>query len=209
MSIIYLIRHGESVGNFENRFRGRHDFPLNENGLEQARALKKALQNIDFRAIYSSPLSRAFQTAEILADGKLPVNIHEGFNNISLGPWENRRKEEIQKKYPDLWQVWKTQPERLSVPGMESLQQVRERSFNALKGLIAKHPQDTIAVVTHRAVLKPLFAAVLDMPEPYFWKIHIDTAAYAVLQYHPERGFTFMQINQNAHLRNFIVEDLG
>ncbi|GAB4374796.1 MAG: histidine phosphatase family protein [Calditrichia bacterium] len=206
---IYFIRHGESVGNWENRFRGRHDFPLNENGLRQAEALKEELKSVSFEVIYSSPLSRALKTAEIIACGKIPVRIHDGFTNISLGEWENTPKAQIQQQYPDLWQMWITEPEKLRFPGMETLAEVQRRSTHALEQIIAEHREGAIAIVTHRAVLKPLFAAMLNIPEPYFWKLHMDTAAYSIAVYRKERGFTFMKINENKHLAQFVVEDLG
>ncbi len=204
---IYFIRHGESVGNRENRFRGRHDFPLNENGIRQAQALSEVLSPLNFRVIYSSPLSRAYQTAEILARGKQTVQIEEQFNNISLGPWENVPKDEVREKYPDLWKLWTTEPEKLDFPGMETLARVQQRAFAALQKIIHQHREGRIAVVTHRAVIKPLFAAMLNIPQPYFWKIHMDTAAYSIAEYRPERGFTFTLINETHHLEDFIRED--
>jgi broad specificity phosphatase PhoE len=206
---IYLVRHGESVGNREDRFRGRHDFPLNENGIRQARALYQELSSVRFDAIYSSPLKRAFTTAEILANKRPVLKIDNGFTNISLGDWENRKKSEIREGYPDLWKLWTTEPEKLNFPGMETLAQVSERSYKSLQKLIKSHPKGIIAIVSHRAVIKPLIAAVLNIPEPYFWKVHMDTAAYSILEYRKERGFTLTGLNFNNHLVNFIREDLG
>jgi broad specificity phosphatase PhoE len=206
---IYLVRHGESVGNREDRFRGRHDFPLNENGIRQARALYQELSSVRFDAIYSSPLKRAFTTAEILANKRPVLKIDNGFTNISLGDWENRKKSEIREGYPDLWKLWTTEPEKLNFPGMETLAQVSERSYKSLQKLIKSHPKGIIAIVSHRAVIKPLIAAVLNIPEPYFWKVHMDTAAYSILEYRKERGFTLTGLNFNKHLVNFIREDLG
>ena len=206
---IYLVRHGESVGNREDRFRGRHDFPLNDNGIMQARALYQELSSVQFNAIYSSPLKRAFTTAEILANKRPVLKIDNGFTNISLGDWENRKKSEIREGYPDLWKLWTTEPEKLNFPGMETLAQVSERSYKSLQKLIKSHPKGIIAIVSHRAVIKPLIAAVLNIPEPYFWKVHMDTAAYSILEYRKERGFTLTGLNFNKHLVNFIREDLG
>lgn len=206
---IYFIRHGESAGNREDRFRGRFDFPLNENGIRQAEALREELSTIEFNAIYSSPLRRALQTAEILSDHRQPVIIEDGFNNISLGEWENTPKAVVREKYPDLWKLWTTTPEKLAFPGMETLAQVQKRSYDALQKLIQKHSEGRIAIVTHRAVIKPLFAAMLNIPEPYFWKIHMDTAGYSIAEFRPERGFTFTLINQYKHLIDFVREDLG
>ncbi len=206
---IYLIRHGETEGNREGYFRGRSDFPLNENGKEQARLLAEALKNSGITKIYSGPLSRAKETAEILAEKlRVPVVIEEGFNNINLGPWEGRKKEEIRREFPQEFQLWITTPEELKLPGAETVLEVMERAVSTLKKLVKENNgEGSIAVVTHRAVLKPLIAGVLEIKPPFFWKIHVDTASYSILKFKKERGFTLYLLNQTAHLKNFVVEE--
>jgi probable phosphoglycerate mutase len=206
---IFFIRHGESVGNKENRFRGRHDFVLSENGFKQAEALRRELEQTDFDAVYSSPLKRALDTARAICPPYLNVQTDEDINNISLGPWENQPKTDISRKYPDLWQIWLTQPEALFFEGMETLAMVQERTFHFVNKMIDKYCPGRIAVVSHRAVLKPLFARMLGIPKNYFWKIELDTASYSVAEYNEDRGFTFTIINQNRHLSEYIREDLG
>ena len=206
---IYFIRHGESVGNKAERFRGRCDFELNPTGLRQAEALRQELAAVRFEAVYSSPLQRAFKTAQIMADSRSPVIEAAGFTNIALGAWENQSKSYISQKYPELWQIWLTWPEKLVFEGLETLPAVQKRAYQALQELLDRHRDGIIAVVSHRAVLKPLFAAMLGMSEPYFWKIQLDTASYSISEYHPERGFTFTMINQNRHLPDYLREELG
>ena len=137
---IYLIRHGECQGNREDIFRGRHDFPLNVNGKKQAECLRDRLKDIQFESIFSSPLKRSLQTAEILSDGKIKIVVEDDFTNISLGEWENKPKKVVKKKYPDLWNLWLTEPEKLRFPGMETLTQVQGRSFKALKNIVRNCP---------------------------------------------------------------------
>ena len=207
--IVYFIRHGESVGNKENRFRGRHDFDLNNNGVRQAEALKNELSGIKFDCIYSSPLMRAKKTARIISRDRTPVLSAEELINVNLGSWENQPKENIRNEYPELWETWLTAPEELKFEGMETLIAVQKRAYHFMMQLVSNHPDQTIAIVTHRAVLKPLFAALLGISGRYFWKIDIDTASYSIAEFRPERGFTFTCINQNKHLESFIREDLG
>ena len=206
---IYFVRHGESVGNKAERFRGRCDFELNPNGLRQAEALRQELTAVRFEAVYSSPLQRALKTARIMVDSRVPVIETAGFTNIALGAWENQPKAYISQKYPELWQIWLTWPEKLVFEGLETLPAVQKRAYQALQELLDRHRDGIIAVVSHRAVLKPLFAAMLGMSEPYFWKIQLDTASYSICEYHPERGFTFTMINQNRHLSDYLREELG
>jgi len=206
---LYFIRHGECAGNRNDIFRGRHDFPLNENGIRQAEALRDELALIRFKRIYTSPLLRSSQTAEIVAADRHSVEVCEGLNNITLAEWENTAKSVIQKRHPDLWSLWIGEPEKLHFPGMETLEQVRNRALAALLDIVEIEKSGVVGIVSHRAVLKPLFAAMLDIPAPYFWKLHVDNASYSIAEHTPERGFTFTLINQNKHLDEFVREDLG
>jgi broad specificity phosphatase PhoE len=206
---IFLVWHGECKGNRENLFRGRHDFPLNSNGVVQAHCLKDKLQKITFDAFISSPLKRSSQTADIISAGKAGVTIEDRFTSTCLGEWESKPKEYVREKFPYLWQPWKTEPEKSNVPGMETLAEVQKRSFDALQSIIQKYERRRVAIVIHSAVLKPLIAAILNIPEPYFWKIHMDTAAYSSVEYRKDRGFTFTLLNETDHLNDFIREDIA
>jgi broad specificity phosphatase PhoE len=209
MIILYFIRHGESVGNKENRFRGRYDFDLSNNGIIQAEALKEEISNIEFDFIYTSPLLRSKKTAQIISRDQVRVITDERLINVNLDSWENQLKENIRIKYPELWNIWLTVPEQLSFDGMETFAEVQKRSFQFVMELVSHHAKQTIAIVTHRAVLKPLFAALLGISGSYFWKIDIDTASYSIVEFRSQRGLTFTCINQNKHLKNYIREDLG
>lgn len=205
-----LVRHGETASNKEGRFRGRLDVPLNENGIKQAEALADALKKIPMNAIYSSPLSRALDTAKIIGQGRgVPLIVDERITNISLGTWEGQLKSDIRKKFPNLYKLWLEDPEKLSFRGMESLKSVQKRSLELINYLINEYKTvqgATLCLVTHRAVLKPLIAGILDIGSPYFWKIHMDTAAYSIIDYDEGRGFTLYQLNQTAHLGEITIE---
>lgn len=205
---IYLIRHGECAGNREGLFRGRFDFPLNDVGLKQARWLAQELREVAFDAIYTSPLKRAWETAETLsAERGFEPEVQEGLNNIDLGEWEGKPKKEIAENFPREFRLWRTEPEKLAMEGAETLAQVQNRAVKVLVRLVGEHPGETIAVVTHRAVIKPLVAGILGLPEPYFWKLHPETASYSVIEHTPERGFSLFMLNQTKHLEEYIRED--
>jgi probable phosphoglycerate mutase len=181
-TLIILVRHGECEGNVKGVFRGRTDFPLNERGLVQAHDLARELKNFSVKYIYTSPLSRARQTAEAIGEQcEVEVKVEEGFNNIKLGSWEGRFKKEIAKLYPKEWELWVHNPEKLRIKDMETLYDVQKRAKACLDNLVSKHGGETLAVVSHRAILKPLIAACLNIVSPYFWKIHLDTASYSLL----------------------------
>jgi len=206
-TLIILVRHGECEGNIKGMFRGRTNFPLNERGFVQAQDLAQELKSFPLKYIYTSPLSRARQTAEAIgAQCEVEVKIEEGFNNIELGSWEGRLKKEIVEGFPREWELWINNPEKLRVEDMETLYDVQKRAKACLDSLVSKHIGETFAVVTHRAVLKPLIAACLNIVSPYFWKIHLDTASYSLLSYKENRGYCLIQLNQTKHLKEYVIE---
>lgn len=206
---IILVRHGECEGNVEGLFRGRSDFPLNKNGVRQAQSLAEEIANlerVDF--IFTSPLKRAAETAQIISQrmGNIPVTALQGFTNISLGPWEGRKKKEIMQEYPEEWSLWIKSPERLKLPNAESISDVQKRAFSTLEFLVQKHREKTLLIVSHRAVLKPLIAACIQISDPYFWRIHVDTASYSIIVHDEARGYCLTLLNQTKHLENFTSE---
>lgn len=206
-TLIILIRHGECEGNIKRMFRGRTDFPLNKRGLVQAQDLAQELKSFPLKYIYTSPLSRARQTAEAISrQCRVEVKIEERFNNIELGSWEGRYKKEISQEYPKEWELWINNPEELRVTDMETLYDVQKRAKSCLDKLVLEHKGETLVVITHRAVLKPLIAACLNIVSPYFWKIHLDTASYSLLSYKDGRGYCLIQLNQTKHLKEYVTE---
>ena len=206
-TVIVLVRHGECRGNREGLFRGRSNFPLNRIGLSQARELAKEIKPLSPDKIFTSPLSRARQTAEAInQECNSEIEVREGMNNIELGPWEGKAKEYIAEKYPEQWQLWLNEPEKMMVPGMEPLDKVQQRAHADLNDIIQHYSGKTIIIVSHRAVLKPLIACCIRINKPYFWRIHLDTASYSIMHFDKLRGFILAQLNQNRHLKEFISE---
>lgn len=203
---IYVIRHGECTGNKERRIRGHMDFPLNENGLAQARALAGSLKSKGIEKVYSGPLSRALKTAEIIARTLgIDYEIREGFNNICIGVWENRKKEELALEFPEMWETWLNNPDDLTIEGGETLEEVRKRSLTELAAVIKKHKGRTIAVVGHRGNIKPMLAGALGIARPAYWRLHVDTASYSMLTYDDVHGYCLMSLNYTDHLKGLPI----
>jgi broad specificity phosphatase PhoE len=206
-STILLVRHGECRGNIEGLFRGRVDFPLNETGLRQAREVAEAISIYRPEAVFTSPLLRARSTAEAITSlSSAPLIVDEGLNNISLGVWEGRSKTEIAAENPQEWRTWLENPETLSVEGAESMNDVMRRSVESLDRIVKKYKGRTVAAVTHRTVVKPLLAGCLGIRSPYFWKIHMDTAAYSILHFDDLHGYSLFSLNITDHLSDFTTE---
>ena len=111
MPSIILIRHGETDWNIEGRYQGQADPPLNTKGLLQAQQLVRELMDPSPDILYTSPLLRTRQTADILASSlRIPVTDDARFMEIHQGDWQTRLRSEIETLYPDLFSEWETNP---------------------------------------------------------------------------------------------------
>ncbi len=156
MTRLLLIRHGETDWNVEGRYQGQADPPLNARGLAQARALAARWQQEGIRpaAIYASPLKRAWQTAEILAQATgAPLYAEPRLKEIGLGAWEGVLTPEIMRRWPETFRDWETRPWQTRPPGGETIAEVQQRVYAAIDDIIARHPNDTVAIVAHRLPL--------------------------------------------------------
>jgi len=173
---LYIIRHGQTAWNREEVFRGTRDIPLNEVGLEEAAALADTLRETRFDALYTSPLSRARQTADAVAkyQGLLP-EIEPLLTDLNFGAWQGKAHEEVKRKYPELYQTWITMPEQARFPDGESLQIVLNHADALLTKLQAACRGQTIGLFTHRVVCKVLICRLLGLELGSFWQIEQST----------------------------------
>jgi broad specificity phosphatase PhoE len=197
MTIVYLVRHGESDFNRRGIFRGTIDVPLNEHGGLQAEALGRALAKTSLSAVYSSPLGRAVDTAHAVAlHHDLEVTIDPHFTNIRLGIWQGKPKAEVAVQFPHEWSLWTKSPEKLLIPEGESLGEIRDRAWERVVQLVQReHVGEQIAIVTHRSIIKVILGAAIDLETGYFWKFHIDTASFSTVSHSDEVGFSLHQLN--------------
>ena len=147
---IVLIRHGETDWNAEDRYQGQLDPPLNRRGIAQARRLAEELKGAGLQALYSSPLQRALQTAEIISQAlDIPLHTDPRLKEIRQGEWEGLLRSEIAARYPELFRRWLEEPWAATPPGGESLAQVRERVIAAVSEIASRHRGEKVGVVTH------------------------------------------------------------
>jgi len=201
MTSIYLVRHGQTAWNKEEIFRGRTDVPLDETGLKQAELAGEYFKEISLQGIYSSPLSRAWQTAERIAKFQnLKVQPLEGLIDMSFGSWEGRPLQEVREMDQDRYRQWRDEPHLFKLPDGESLDEIRIRAMTALEEMIKKHPEDTIVLVSHRVVNKVLICGILGIDNSHFWQIAQDTTAINLIQHKRER-YVLSLMNETCHLK--------
>jgi probable phosphoglycerate mutase len=205
MTRIILVRHGETEWNRVERFRGRADVPLNETGLAQAEATGRRIA-AEWRplAIYSSPLSRAFKTAEAIAwHFELPVQIHKGLTDIDYGQWQGLTPDEVKERWPGDIGAWYNAPHTAHIPGGETLAALRARAMRTVNELASLHEDQTIVLVSHTVINRIILLGVLGLGNDRFWRLRQDTCALNVFEV--EGGvFTLVSLNDTNHLRSRI-----
>lgn len=142
---LYIIRHGQTDWNIEKKMQGTEDIPLNDTGRKQAVICAQALSSISFEAIYTSPLSRAAETAQIISDYKChaPVIIEPGLIERDFGEGSGMSYEQLHSTYPEYPQVLPK--------GMEAFELLSERIYSAVRSCAEKHPEKPILLVSHGA----------------------------------------------------------
>lgn len=199
---IILVRHGETDWNKEQVFRGKMDVPLNQLGLAQARGVKEALEGEAIDALYASPLSRAFATAEVLAEGrKLAIRVEENFSDIDFGAWQGLSRENVNEEYADLHATWLSDPHLVTLPRGETLLKVQKRSMAALEHSIESNPGKTVAIVSHRVVNKVILCAILGLDLSRFWHVKQDTCAINRFEYR-DGSYYLTLLNDTCHLKS-------
>lgn len=207
MGEVLLIRHGETAWNRGEVFRGRADVPLSERGREQAQGLARALAGRPIEAVYSSPLSRARETAAPVAQAVgLEVVVDDRLVDMSFGEWEGRPRAEVEERWAELYETWLRAPERFRVPGGESLAEVLARAWPAMAEIAARH--EVAAVVSHRVVCKTVLCEAMGAGAAGFWRARMDTASVSVLE-RGERGWAVTRVNDTHHLRGLGEGDRG
>ncbi len=199
MSQIVLARHGQTEWNVAEVFRGRAKIGLNETGRKEAELLAEYLSSLRVEAVYSSPLKRALQTAEVVARrNNLQVKIAPGLIDFDYGEWEGLSNREVQDKYEDLCEVWTNRPEQARMPGGETLADVTKRAVAMIDEVVAKH-KEAVVLVTHRVVNKVLVCALLGLDNSHFWNIKNDAGAISIFVYQDGR-FVFTKHNDSCYL---------
>jgi broad specificity phosphatase PhoE len=159
VTTILLARHGETDWNRDNRFQGRADPPLNAAGREQARALAEALSGEPLAAVYTSPLRRAAETAEIVAAPHgLRVELVDGLREVDVGSWEGLTRADLEERQPEQFRRWLVEHEQGWDDG-EKYEEMGKRVLPALFALAERHSAGRILAVTHGGPIRAAIAA--------------------------------------------------
>lgn len=196
MPLLLLIRHGENDYTKKHKLAGyTPDVHLNERGQTQAQALADALKEVPIKAVYSSPLERAMETAApIAAARKLEVQVEAGLLETNVGKWQGRSLASL--RLQKHWKVVQSAPSRAQFPEGETFYECQARIVTALDSISRKYkPQDVVACVFHADPIKLAVAHYIGLPLDHFQRLSCDTGSLTAL-YVGESGANLIKLNQ-------------
>lgn len=161
---LYMIRHGQTPASRENRFSGRIDPPLTEEGRQMAEHFARAYAGVKWTAIYSSPMVRTLETAEPLCRraGLRPI-VDDGLKEIHYGEWDGMLQDEVRQRWPEAWAYWAADVASRGAPGGETAFSVAARAMNVVEHIRNSHRDGNVLVVSHKATLRVVICALLGM----------------------------------------------
>ncbi|MGE7691208.1 histidine phosphatase family protein [Lysinibacillus sp. NPDC097214] len=169
LTTFYLVRHGETMWNKEQRLQGWLDSPLSENGILQTEKLRDHLKNISFTAAFSSSSGRAKETMQILlTERQLPINYEDNLREIFLGDWQGKKVEDIMTSHSD-YELYTDYPGQFVATHTESFDTVTERAMFSLKKIAEKYPENNVLIVSHAVTIKCIINAILGRNVDQLW----------------------------------------
>lgn len=189
---IYIVRHGESIANLERRAAGFTDTPLSELGIRQANVTAEALSDIHFDAIYSSDLSRAYDTALPHAEMRgMSVEKREKLREVFLGEWEYMQVDDIVARYgaEAYHGGWRAHFGTYVIPGGESAINGGKRVYDEIEKICKEREGNRILIVSHGAAIRSFCLRVMGAdPEKYSETLpYPSNASYTRLIYDGEK----------------------
>ncbi len=200
------MRHGQTKANSEGRFQGCIDYPLSSRGEEEALKAARRLSSWPIDHIYSSPLKRAFYTAEIIArDKSLQVKTLSTVREFSWGVIEGLKWPEIEEKYPQLASRLINDLQHTHIPEQEPIEEFWERIYRAIDFFSQKHLKDRILVVSHGRFLNAFLVGFLNMDPRGSWPFRFSHGSLSLLELSQQGRRSLRFFNDTCHLEKYLT----
>jgi len=198
---LLLVRHGTTKLHAPDRFWGSTDVALSDAGIRQAERLRDRLKGEDIKAVFSSGLSRARLTAEVIAAAcDLKVTVDPTLNECNFGFAEGLTFTEIQKKYPELAELLLGFDMETAFPGGESLTEFDARVQQFLPKLENFKSRATVLIVAHGGTLPLLVCHLLGLPAKAWRQLRMSQGSLSVVETFPQ-GAVLTLLNDTSHLK--------
>ena len=205
---VYLIRHGATELSAEDRFAGAVDVLLSDTGRNQARLLGERLAGDRICAVYSSPMKRTVNTAELVAQPHgLKVETIEALREIAHGRWEGKKRDDVAREFKEEYERWEHDPFTFAPQGGESGLQVTARALPAVLQLVEKHQGNPFIVVSHKATIRLLLSLLIGFdPRKYRDRLDQSPCALNVLDFKDVANARLTLFNDVSHYEHAIPD---
>lgn len=189
---IYFVRHGETEWNKEKKIQGELDSPLTQKGIEDTNKLKEILSDIDFTAVFTSELGRAYETGKILNINNIELQKKKEFNENNFGLWQGMKKVDIFLKYPKQAHAYfhNIKEYRSSDIKAESLENALKRFQAGINEILDIYEKGNVLVVSHGTILKLFFNNIDNKNLDELNENDLMTnTSYRIIKYHKKKLF--------------------
>ncbi|NLL05191.1 MAG: alpha-ribazole phosphatase [Clostridiaceae bacterium] len=194
---LILIRHGETDSNIRGSYLGWTDIELNETGLSQVCNLRDHLKNTKIDKIFSSPLKRALQTAQIINENyNLDIVYTDGLKERNFGIWDDLTLEEMTQRYPSKYKAWVDDWIKYPIKDGESAIEAYDRSAKFVRELIEKNTKGVFMLVTHLGTIRFILAYLLELGIESSWRFRVDNASITKLEINDDYSVLTMLNNR-------------
>lgn len=201
MTRIVLVRHGHVEGITPERFRGRLELALSEQGQRQIELTARYVARVWQPAqVYTSPMSRCVATGQAIArECGVGLQTVPELNDLDYGSWQGMTHDDVRHNSLELYRLWREKPHLMQFPKGESLVDLAERVSKALRWHRKQHSDATLVVVSHDSTNRAMLLAVLGLPLSDYWLLRQDPCGVSEFVLH-DTGRTVVRINETAHL---------
>jgi broad specificity phosphatase PhoE len=198
---LILVRHGETPLNRERKVQGITDIELNDTGMRQAHQLALSLRDHEIHQIYSSPLKRAYKTAEAINQfHDVPIHRRSGLMEMDQGDFEGLSFQELMACEKDFLRRWIADPAITKMPNGESFIEVQERAWNAIEDIIMK--AENALVVSHNFTIAAILCRIKCVDLSQFRNSCVETASKTIVQFTNGVGEIGL-FNDRSHLDKY------
>lgn len=201
-TVLYIVRHTQTVGNIEKRLTGRHDYEITEEGKKYIKKMEEALQNIKFESAYSSTSGRTIKTIQNLANKNgIKIKQLEELCEMDFGIYDGMKWEDLNKINPKIHKMHIKTNEIIGIPNQETTQETAERMYNILLKIAKNNLGKNVLVCSHGVAIEAFFRKITNKPfiykkEEYSQK----NTSINIVEYDEKKGFNLVELNNQEHL---------
>ena len=204
VTTVYIVRHCEAEGNVKGVFQGKTDFDISEKGRKQLEKLSERFKDIKLDVAYSSPLKRAYQTAEAaLKYQKLYINCDERLAEINGGIMEGKPWGRLDELFPDEYHYWKEDFSKFHAPHGESVSEVYNRVRKSFINITNENKGKSIGIFSHGCAIRILMCYIKNIPleriDEVLWS---DNTAITCVEITETGSISVLYENDYAHIMN-------